>query len=132
MVPAEYAALFAAAPRLVLVWALLPATGIARLRRWQGRPARARKPPETFDPELWQRRVQALRRVGARLPGCHCLARSIALSAWLNGQGHANQLKIGVAGTSATLKSHSWVEKEGEILDDTPENIRKFQKITEI
>jgi len=130
--PAEYAALLAAAPRLIFVWALLPITGIARLRRWQGRAARAPKPPEAFDPERWRCRTIAIRRIGARLPGCHCLARSITLSNWLNRTGHPNTLKIGITGTSTTLKSHSWVEKEGKILDDTPENIQKFKKITEI
>ena len=65
-------------------------------------------------------------------PGCHCLARSITLSNWLNRAGHANTLKIGISGTATTLKSHSWVEKDGQILDDTPENTARFQKITEI
>ena len=130
--PADYAALLAAAPRLILVWMLLPATGIARLRRWLGKSARRKGRAPDFDPSLWHRRVVAIRRIGARLPGCHCLARSITLSSWLNRAGHPNNLKIGITGTSATLKSHSWVEKDDKILDDTPENIARFQKITEI
>ncbi|MBL38573.1 MAG: hypothetical protein CMP07_09200 [Xanthomonadales bacterium] len=128
--PAEYAALLAAAPRIITVWMLLPVTGIARIRRWLGKPRQGRAPE--YDPELWRRRVIAIRRIGARLPGCHCLARSITLSNWLNRAGHPNTLKIGITGTAATLKSHSWVEKDNEILDDTPENIQKFHKITEI
>ena len=132
LAPADYTALLAAAPRLILVWALLPATGIARLRRWLGKPAGPKGRAPEYDPELWHRRTIAIRRIGARLPGCHCLARSITLSNWLNRAGHPNTLKIGITGTSATLKSHSWVEKDHKILDDTPENIRKFHKITEI
>ena len=132
LAPAEYAALLAAAPRLILVWALLPATGIARLRRWLGKRAEPKGRAPEYNPELWHRRTIAIRRIGTRLPGCHCLARSITLSNWLNRTGHPNALKIGITGTSTTLKSHSWVEKEGKILDDTPENIQKFKKITEI
>jgi len=128
----DYIALFTAAPRLILVWMLLPVTGIARLRRWLGKLARRQGRAPDYNPELWHRRTIAIRRIGARLPGCHCLARSITLSNWLNRTGHPNTLKIGITGTSSILKSHSWVEKEGKILDDTPENIAKFKKITEI
>ena len=128
----DYAALFSAAPRLILVWTLLPVTGIARLRRWLGKPAKRTGRAPEYDPELWHRRTTAIRRIGARLPGCHCLARSITLSNWLNRTGHPNTLKIGITGTSKILKSHSWVEKDNKILDDTPENVQKFTKIAEI
>jgi len=121
-----------AGPRLLLVWALLPVTGIARIRRWLGRPPPRQGRAPNYDPDLWQRRAVAIRRIGARLPGCHCLARSITLSNWLNRAGHTNTLKIGISGTATTLKSHSWVEKDGQILDDTPENASRFRKITEI
>ena len=128
----EWRDLCVASPRLLLVWALLPVAGIARVRRWLGRPAVLQGGASHYDPGLWQRRALAIRRIGARLPGCHCLARSITLSNWLNRAGHSNTLKIGISGTATTLKSHSWVEKDGQILDDTPENASRFRKITEI
>ena len=128
----EWADLIAAAPRLVLAWALLPLLGIARTRRWTNRAGLTGRAAEPFDAATWRRRAVALRRIGARLPGCRCLARSITLSAWLTRRGHANQLHIGITGTHATLRSHSWVESHGQILDDTPENIGQFKQITEI
>ena len=128
----EWRDLSVAAPRLLVVWALLPVAGIARVRRWLGKsPTRQGRAPE-YDPKLWQRRAIAIRRIGSKIPGCYCLARSITLSNWLNRAGHTNTLKIGISGTATTLKSHSWVEKDGQILDDTPENTARFQKITEI
>lgn len=128
----DYAALLNAAPRLIVIWVLLPFTGIGRLRRWFGRPGRKQAIAPEFDRKLWRRRSLAIRRIGARLPGCHCLARSITLSNWLNRAGYSSVLKIGITGTSATLKSHAWVEKDREILDDTPENVERFHKVTEI
>jgi len=129
---AECLALAQAGPRLLLIWALLPIAGITRIRRWLGTTANGQGRVPPYDPDLWQRRAVAIRRIGARLPGCHCLARSITLSNWLQRAGHPNTLKIGITGTAATLKSHSWVEKDGRILDDTPENTSRFQQITEI
>ena len=129
---AEWTDLTAAAPRLLLVWTLLPIAGIARTRRWTCRTVPKGRATKPFGPETWRRRAIALKRIGARLPGCRCLARSIALSAWLTRHGHPNQLHIGITGTHATLRSHSWVESHGRILDDTPENICQFRQITEI
>lgn len=129
---ADLVDLLQAAPRLVVVWMLLPVTGINRLRRRRAEPKSNFGSAEAFEAGIWRRRALALRRIGARLPGCHCLARSIALSNWLNRAGCPNTLKIGITGTAATLKSHSWVEFNGQILDDSPENIARFTKITEI
>jgi len=130
--PSEFSALAGAVPRLLLVWALLPVIGMKRLRRGLWRLAQETGEPQEYDPALWQRRAIAIRRIASRLPGCHCLARSITLSNWLNRAGHRNSLKIGITGSAATLKSHSWVEKDNKILDDSPENIARFKKIAEI
>lgn len=118
-----------AAPRLLLIWAVLPMSGIQRLRRWTRTP---RRPARTLPPEQIAERVIALRRVAARLPGCRCLARSMALSWWLNRNGQANRLYIGVQGTATDLRAHSWVEIQSQPIDDTPETIASFQQITEI
>jgi hypothetical protein len=126
---AEWADLALGAPRLVVVWALLPVTGIRRLRRWTGRgPDRS----GAVDFERWRRRAVALRRIGARLPGCRCLARSMALSWWMGSAGVGHRLRIGVAGTAATLRSHSWIEVAGVVVDDEAENVRGFREIVEI
>jgi len=119
-----------AAPRLVLVWAMLSLAGIQRLRRWTRNPGRAG--PQTLPPERIAARVLALRRVGARLPGCRCLARSMALSWWLNRNGQAHSLHIGIHGTAIDLRAHSWVAIAGQPVDDSPESIARFRKISEI
>jgi hypothetical protein len=118
-----------AAPRLLLIWILLPMLGIQRLRRWTG--ARRRR-TQVLPPERIAGRVIALRRVGARLPGCRCLARSMALSWWLNRSGQTHRLLIGVQGTAIDLRAHSWVEIEGQAVDDSPETIAGFRQISEI
>jgi len=123
--------LCAAAPRLLLVWALLPVAGIARLRRWLRIDVPAGRAASVTDADIEQR-VLALRRIGARLPGCHCLARSIALAWWLDAKSMPNTVRIGVTGTSIDLRAHSWVELDGRPVDDTPENIARFRKIHEI
>ncbi len=119
-----------AAPRLVVVWILLKIIGIQRLRRWTG--AVTPRGTPTPSAEHIAARVLALKRVGARLPGCRCLARSIALSWWLDRNGQPHVLYIGVQGTAIDLRAHSWVEIDGQPVDDTPESIAAFQQITEI
>jgi hypothetical protein len=126
----EWADLALGAPRLVVVWALLPVTGIRRLRRWTDAGDSDRS--GAVEVERWCRRAVALRRIGARLPGCRCLARSMALSWWMGSAGVAHRLRIGVAGTAATLRSHSWIEVAGVVVDDEAENVRGFREIVEI
>jgi len=127
----EWLDLLGAAPRLVFVWASLPVLGIARTRRLLGSlPQRTRDEPP--DPAAWRRRALALRRVAARLPGCRCLARAIALGSWLDRRGQTNRVLIGVGGSGTTLRSHAWVEIDGRVVDDTPENVRRFRAITAI
>ncbi|GAB4178181.1 MAG: hypothetical protein Kow0020_14210 [Wenzhouxiangellaceae bacterium] len=120
----------AATPRLMIVWALLPVLGIRRLRRLthRMRPSTA-KPPA---PDRLAARVVALRRVSARLPGCYCLARSMALSWWLSARGVPHALRIGVRGNGRALHAHSWVEIDGVPVDDQPRNVSAFRHLTTI
>lgn len=119
-----------AGARLVILWIALPLVGIQRLRRWT-RASNGRS-GDMLRPDRIAARVLALKRVGARLPGCRCLARSMALSWWLGRRGQAHILYIGIQGTSIDLRAHSWVEIDGQPVDDTPETIAGFQQITEI
>jgi len=119
-----------AGPRLVFVWSMLSLAGIQRLRRWTADPGRT--VPQTLPPERIAAQVLALRRVGARLPGCRCLARSMALSWWLNRNGQAHNVYIGVHGSVIDLRAHSWVAIAGQPVDDSPESIARFRQISEI
>jgi len=113
---------------LILVWLLLPLVGVRRLRAWTDNGAVLASGYQP-GPAAIARRVRALRGVAARLPGCHCLARSLALGWWLHRHGIKNRLRIGVTGTHANLRSHSWIEVDGQPIDDTHDNIKQFNQI---
>jgi len=124
----EWWDLMGAGPRVVVVWALLPFVRVRRLRRWFGG-RRAVGADSAADVELWRRRALAVRRVGARLPGCRCLARSLALGWWMGSRGVAHRLCIGVAGGAVDVRSHSWVEAGGAVIDDRAEVVREFREV---
>jgi hypothetical protein len=56
--------------------------------------------------------------VARRVPGTHCLARSLALHALLRRSGFESELRIGVARAAPGIAAHAWVECGGEALDD--------------
>ena len=75
----------------------------------------------------WKHRAVALRRSARLLPGTHCLARALALRWWLRSCGHDARLHIGVAKAPHGVDSHAWVTVAGEPVDETRENIARFQ-----
>ena len=137
-----------AAWRLIVVRACL-ITGIQKTeRRLGGRSATAQQgsgPPDPTaspaadqDPldsagaavtSLWERRARALRRVGARLPGTHCLARALALRWWMRSRGLDAQLRIGVRQGPGGLEAHAWVELAGAPVDEQPGNTMTYKLI---
>lgn len=97
--------------------------GLRRSQRLLGR--RAGK-SAAADPGLdaWRRRSQAIRRIGARLPGAHCLARALCLWCWMRRAGLAPDLRIGIRPSpQGRILSHAWVELDGEPVDETPGGI---------
>ena|SRR5258706_15909508 len=61
----------------------------------------------------------AIQAVSRRIPGTHCLARSLALNAMLRSTGHASEVRIGVARSSTgALDAHAWVVCGGQALPD--------------
>lgn len=123
----EWSDILGAAPRVVVVWALLPLVRVRRLRAWFG--GRAAVSGAAVDAAPWRRRALAIRRVGARLPGCRCLARSLALGWWMGSHGVAHRLCIGVAGGEIGVRSHSWVEAGGEVIDDDARVVSVFREV---
>jgi len=129
---AERRDLWPAVWRLSCVWCLLPVLGVERSRSWLS--SLQRRPGYGSDgqPDLqvWSRRAQALKRVGGRMPGVHCLARSLCLWWWMRGAGLDPALEIGVRrdGHDAVL-SHSWVECDGVPVDETPEVVARFRPL---
>ena len=67
----------------------------------------------------------AIQAVARRLPGTHCLARSMALNAMLRSEGHVSEIRFGVdrEGDGA-LAAHAWVTCGGRPVPD--EDVGRF------
>ena len=52
-------------------------------------------------------------------PWARCLQRSLALSLWMDDNGLNPVLKFGVRKAVGGIDAHSWVEYQGEILNDS-------------
>ncbi len=131
---AERRDVFQAAWRLPLAHAAMRIGGLGRAQRWLGGSVGDAASPSHDDAATWRRRALALRRVGARLPGVHCLSRSLCLWIWMRRAGLDARLRIGVrgadeAGPEAGIESHSWVELDAEPIDDTAESVSRFRVV---
>ncbi|AKS42745.1 lasso peptide biosynthesis B2 protein [Wenzhouxiangella marina] len=141
----ERRALWPAAWRLLLARLCLLG-GIRRAQRWLG-DVGALKLPEQLGEEdqgqarpggvglpepdmvIWQHRATALKRIGARIPDTHCLARALALRWWMRSQGLPAEMRIGVRQGSAGIESHAWVELDGIAMDETAEIVARFTTV---
>jgi hypothetical protein len=71
--------------------------------------------------------VKALGRVGRHSPRPGtCLSRSLALQRWLSRSGVDSTLRFGGRVVNASLDAHAWVERDGAILNDTPDVADRF------
>lgn len=69
--------------------------------------------------------VERISRVGLARP--LCLGRSLALHHMLERRGIAGSLvRVGVKGSGGELEAHAWVEWQGHVLGDRPENTGSF------
>ena len=68
----------------------------------------------------------AVRAVARRVPGTHCLARSLALHALLRDAGFDSELRIGVARDGAGIAAHAWVECTGEPVGDASDIASRY------
>ena len=59
--------------------------------------------------------VWAVKAVSRYIPGATCLVRALAAQRLLARNGHASELRIGVA-KSAEFQAHAWVESGGAVL----------------
>jgi len=128
----ERRALWPAAWRL-LVARLCLLGGIRRAQRWLGGVGALnnRQPGESAGHSdeaaaTWQQRATALKRVGARIPDTHCLARALALRWWMRSQGRPAEMRIGVRQGPGGIESHAWVELDTVPMDETAENVARF------
>lgn len=127
---AERRDLLQAAWRLPLAHVAMHLLGLRRTQILMGR-ARARD--AGCDEQAaagWQRRARALRRVGARLPGVNCLSRSLCLWCWMRRRGLDPDLRIGLRRPAGgAIESHSWVELDGVVIDETPESVADYRVV---
>ncbi|MEE4638081.1 MAG: lasso peptide biosynthesis protein, partial [Wenzhouxiangella sp.] len=87
--------LLPAAWRLLLIRFSLLGSIEGTRQRFSGRKRCERTLTDPEERLVWERRATALRRVGSRLPGVHCLARSLALRWWMRSQGIAAVMIMG-------------------------------------
>ena len=113
--------------RLLLVRALM-VFGVHRTRRMLAGTRCLQAGAVELDAlKRWQERALALKRVGHRLPGVHCLARSLALRWWMRSSGVDVRLIMGARRSQGVLDSHSWLEWAGVPVDEAPEVTRGYQ-----
>jgi hypothetical protein len=63
----------------------------------------------------------AVAAVARRIPGTHCLARSLALHSLLRRSGFRSELHLGVAQAGRDrIAAHAWVECDGEAIEGSP------------
>ena len=59
--------------------------------------------------------------------GVKCLVRALTTQVLLNRQGHAAELRLGVAkGQGGQLEAHAWVESQGQVVIGSLSNLSSF------
>jgi hypothetical protein len=114
--------------RVIVVRALLATIGVRRTQSLLVKPA-PRRSVDPLDVALWSRRVVAIRRAAARVPGAVCLARSLTLCWWMSGAGLRPELKMGVRLGLRGAEGHAWTVLNGRALDESDEVIATYQLI---
>lgn len=99
-----------------------------RSSKWSAMPTREngrmRKGNRLNSPE---RIVSAVRRCSRVVPRATCLTQALAARKLLEKEGHAADLKIGVAKDGSILRAHAWLELDGRIiLGKRPRHSRYF------
>ena len=115
--------------RLLVVRLLLATVGIKRTQQWLPLDP-AVKDDRVADLAAWRRRALAIKRVGARIPGVRCLARSLCLCWWMRREGLAAELRMGIRrDEQGRVSGHAWIEYAGTPVDETAEVVARFQPL---
>jgi len=107
--------------RVLLAWIGIRRTQTVLLRRPN------EGPPAHMDGVQWERRVVAIRRAAARVPGAVCLARSLTLCWWMHRHGLPAELKMGLRLGERGAEGHAWTVYQGHALDESDEVIATYQ-----
>jgi hypothetical protein len=94
-------------------------------------PARAALPPGTRDRTRAERIGRAVARAAKYGPvRSKCLARSLAILAWLRSAGvEGAELRIGVRRVRGEVQAHAWVVLHEVVLGDAEQHVRTFAPI---
>gem|GEM_PF-1082385 len=113
--------------RVMVVRLLLATIGIKRIQALLF--SISDQHPADFDAHLWGRRVVAIRRAAARVPGAVCLARSMTLVWWMAKAGLRAELHMGVRVGPRGADGHAWATFAGRALDESDSVIATYQRI---
>lgn len=95
----------------------------------------ASRPMALAGPEQWTRALRYAHWLGVasrhHLVRARCLHRSLALHRWLSQEGITGQLRIGVRKRSDELEAHAWVELDGQLVSERPEDVAGFTPLTD-
>lgn len=119
--------LWPAAWRLIVIRLSLLGSIQGTRQRFSGRPDCRRTLTDPKEARIWEMRATALRRVGDRIPGVHCLARSLALRWWMRSHGIDADSIIGVRSHNGQVESHAWVEVAGQAFNETTDVARLYR-----
>lgn len=98
--------------------------GLRAIARWMDRAAAAAPGPTSASPSEIVRAIARASRYGAHRGTC--LSRSLALKWLLGRHGWTSDLRIGTRRIGGTIDAHAWLERDGVILNDTPDATRAF------
>jgi hypothetical protein len=102
--------------------------GFHRYQAWLTRWGTGRKRSAVPDAEVAARQAAQMVAVAARysLFGKTCLPQAIVLSFLLQRMGLNGDLRIGVRQEGNELKAHAWIERQGQVLNDSTDVHQRF------
>jgi hypothetical protein len=102
--------------------------GFQRCQAWLARWGTARKRNAVPDAEDAARQATQMVAVAARysLFGKTCLPQAMVLSFLLQRMGLNGDLRIGVRQDGDELKAHAWIERHGQVLNDSTDVHQRF------
>ena len=115
--------------RLLVVRVCLAGLGIRRTRKLLSGGSKLDEARTLPDLSPWNRRARALRRVASRIPGTHCLARSLALQWWMHRARIPARMEIGVRSVNGAVECHAWLEINGAPIDEEPGRVATYTRL---
>ncbi len=119
----DWRLLLSAVGWLAFVRAALRLWSFPRVERWAS-------PPLGSGPGNEQRIVRLVTAAGRHLPWQPtCLERSLVLQRLLTRCGIQTQLCIGVRKEGQQLTAHAWLEREGRVVNDSPQAAETYTRL---